>query len=195
MKILKKPLWITLTAVFAVLLAALIVGGVIANSLQRTINSYFQLPNYRTETVATDEWRDSEYYKSDYVQKNADGNITLKLNSTAAVKADFILCIGRQSAEYKFNATHTLTVNGEQATIADDVVIESTTVNQWLDWKEYTIAEIELKAGENIIVLSNNSANPGADNSAPSGNMDYFTLRVYDAAAELTQLDAITPVQ
>ena len=29
MKILKKPLWITLTAVFAVLLAALIVGGVI----------------------------------------------------------------------------------------------------------------------------------------------------------------------
>ncbi len=75
MKILKKPLWIALTAVFAVLLVVVIVGGIIANSLQRTINSYFQLPNYRTETVSSDEWHDSEYYKSDYVQKNADGSV------------------------------------------------------------------------------------------------------------------------
>lgn len=124
---------------------------------------------------------------------NADGSITLTVNATADTTAAFILCIGRQSASYQFNATHTLTVNGEQATIADDVVIASANGNTWVDWAEYTIAEIELREGENVIELRNNSENPGAENSAPSGNMDYFTLRVYDDTTVLTQVGAITP--
>lgn len=75
MKVFKKPLWIALTAVFVVLFIAIMVGGAIANTYRRTINSYFQLPNYRTENAPTDEWVDSEYFKSDYVQKNSDGSV------------------------------------------------------------------------------------------------------------------------
>ncbi len=73
------------------------------------------------------------------------------------------------------------------------MVIASANGNTWVDWAEYTIAEIELREGENVIELRNNSANPGAENSAPSGNMDYFTLRVYDDTTVLTQVGAITP--
>lgn len=75
MKVFKKPLWIALTAVFVVLFVAMMVAGSIANSYRRTINNYFQLPNYRTETILTEETAniDREYFKSEFVQYGDDG--------------------------------------------------------------------------------------------------------------------------
>lgn len=75
MKIFKKPLWITLTAIFNVLFIASIIGGSIANVYKRTINSYFDLKNYDIETVESDEEIDAEYFKSKYVQKDEENEI------------------------------------------------------------------------------------------------------------------------
>lgn len=76
-KILKKPLWIVLTILFLLLFVTIMIGGSIANNFKRTINNYFQLDNFRTETVPTEDGEkvDSEYFKSNYVQTEEDGTV------------------------------------------------------------------------------------------------------------------------
>lgn len=65
-----------LSAIFVVLFAAIIVGGILANNVyKRTINDYFGLRGYETHTVETDPDKDLEYFHSDYVKKNADGSV------------------------------------------------------------------------------------------------------------------------
>lgn len=67
--------------------------------------------------------------------------------------------------------------------------------NEWVDWTEFEICTVELKAGQtNTIVLENHAPNPSVDGCAPSGNFDYFELIPVDQSAVLTQVNAVTPV-
>ncbi len=73
MKIFKKSVWCMLTVYLAIWMVILIVGGIIMDGYRNTINNALNLTGYRTETLETDG-EDTEYFKSDYVQKDADGN-------------------------------------------------------------------------------------------------------------------------
>lgn len=77
MRIFKKPLWITLSSVFTLLFIGLLIGGLVANDHKSAINWYFNLKDYTLETIVPEDGKeiDSEYFKSKYIQKDADGNI------------------------------------------------------------------------------------------------------------------------
>ena len=126
---------------------------------------------------------------------NNSGSITLELTSTVDTQALLVICFGRNSRVIPFNNTHTLTVNGEKAEVSDDVIFTACEGNEWVDWTEFEICTVELKAGQtNTIVLENHAPNPSVDGCAPSGNFDYFELIPVDQSAVLTQVNAVTPV-
>ncbi len=70
----KKSIWVMLTIYLSLWLAATLVAGVILDGYKKTINATLGLTGYRTETITT-EGEDLEYFKSDYVQKDANGNV------------------------------------------------------------------------------------------------------------------------
>lgn len=80
----KKPgiiLWVILTAVMAVLLVLVSVGTSVAFHFSNAINSFFNCTTYVIENNSIGEDTDMEYYKSDFVQKDADGNPVYKTES------------------------------------------------------------------------------------------------------------------
>lgn len=67
--IFSKPLWIVLSAAFAVLFAAMMVGTSIAYSYSSIINSFFEVKPYRlVQTGGSGE--EAIYFKSDYLDEN-----------------------------------------------------------------------------------------------------------------------------
>ncbi len=75
MKIFKKSVWALLTAYLAIWLCIAVFGGIVMNGYKNTINETLGLTGYRSETVDTGVYQDTEYFKSDYVKKNADGTV------------------------------------------------------------------------------------------------------------------------
>ena len=71
---LKRSFWAMLTVYLALWLVLSMVAGIILEDYKNVINSSLGLTGYRTETITT-EGEDLEYFKSKYVQKDADGNI------------------------------------------------------------------------------------------------------------------------
>ena len=71
---LKRSFWAMLTIYLALWLVISMVAGIILEDYKNVINSSLGLTGYRTETITT-EGEDLEYFKSKYVQYDADGNI------------------------------------------------------------------------------------------------------------------------
>ena len=69
----KRSIWVLIAIYTAFWLAASIVAGFILDGYKNTINSTLNILDYRTETLDTGEKIDSEYYKSAYVKKDANG--------------------------------------------------------------------------------------------------------------------------
>ena len=72
---LKRSFWAMLTIYLALWLVISMVAGIILEDYKNVINSSLGLTGYRTETIDTGVEEDLEYFKSKYVQYDADGNI------------------------------------------------------------------------------------------------------------------------
>lgn len=75
MKIFKRSVWACLTSYLAIWLCIVVSAGIIMGNYRKTINELFGLKSYITVTKDTDQDIDTEYYKSNYVKKNADGTV------------------------------------------------------------------------------------------------------------------------
>ena len=69
-----KKLWIILASVFAFFTVVAVVGGVVADGFKYIINDFLGLKDYRIEEIDSTEVIDSEYFKSNYVKKDENGN-------------------------------------------------------------------------------------------------------------------------
>lgn len=88
-KILIRPLWIVLTAVFAVLMTGMFIGGAVAHSFSAAINSYFGLLGYEKYETNPGNEEDTEYWKSDY--RDESGKVdTARLRNDAIQTAEQI---------------------------------------------------------------------------------------------------------
>ncbi len=74
MKIFKRSVWVMLTIFFALLFAISVVGQMITSNYVGWINKYFGTSSFVTVVEETDSNADTEYYKSDAVLRDADGN-------------------------------------------------------------------------------------------------------------------------
>lgn len=68
----KRSVWSVVVGFFAILTAVAYIGGSVAMDYQGSINVALGIVDY--EIVGSDD-SDSEYFKSDYVQKNSDGSV------------------------------------------------------------------------------------------------------------------------
>ena len=71
----KKSIWVLMTVYMSLWLAAVMLGGIILNDYKNVINATLGLSGIRTEILDTGADEDLEYFKSDYVQYDADGNV------------------------------------------------------------------------------------------------------------------------
>lgn len=76
---------------------------------------------------------------------------TFTFTSNIATKAKLGVCLGRHLYAYKFNDFLSVTVNGEHLDIENFVIDSPGEAFNWHNWKDYTIAEIDLQAGETTI--------------------------------------------
>ena len=102
---------------------------------------------------------------------NTEWTLKIQITSDIDCEALFVLHMSRHNTtNYKFNNGRTLTVNGEEVAVSDDLVIEATIASSaYYNWDDIEIAVINLKAGKNVIELSNAAK--------PFNNIDYFELR------------------
>ena len=102
---------------------------------------------------------------------NTEWTLKIQIASDIDCEALFVLRMSRHnSTSYKFNNGRTLTVNGEKVAVSDDLVIDATiAATAYYNWDDIEIAVINLKAGKNVIELSNAAK--------PFNNIDYFELR------------------
>lgn len=106
------------------------------------------------------------------------GSVTLEITSDKAAQALFIICFGcRNTGDVKLKDKRTLTVNGSEVTIPDDVVFtRANTDYNYFNWAEFEVMILDLQAGKNTIKLTNNGGG--------FSNLDYFRL-VSSAELEL----------
>ena len=69
----RRSVWLMVTIYMALWLAVMLVGGVILESFKDTINASLGLTGFRTESTSNED-EDLEYFKSDYVKTDAQGN-------------------------------------------------------------------------------------------------------------------------
>lgn len=97
---------------------------------------------------------------------------TLKIQITSDIECEalFVIRMSRHNTtNYQFNNGRTLTVNGEKVSVSDDLVIEAVNAaSAYYNWDDIEIAVINLKAGKNVIELSNAGK--------AFNNIDYFKL-------------------
>ena len=97
-----------------------------------------------------------------------------KITAEADGPAVLSLCMGLRDWEMIPSKIHTITVNGEEIKISDDIVFPVYSRVQFYDWKELEIAIVNLKKGENTIVIEKKE---GLGDAAGNGlNFDYLTL-------------------
>ena len=96
---------------------------------------------------------------ADYISGN-DTTVTLNMTADRATEALLIISFGcRSGRDIVFNAGRTLTVNGEEVQVGDDVVFPAVGGSvDWYNWQEFAVVIIDLQAGKNTIVLHNDSA-------------------------------------
>lgn len=70
----KRSFWVLMTVFMALLLSFCVVGATIANSYADIINDALGIDAYVRIQMNAGKETDMEYYKSDYVKKNADGS-------------------------------------------------------------------------------------------------------------------------
>ncbi len=70
----KRSFWAMLTVYMALWLVIVNIAGDILNSYEQVINNALGLTGYRTETIVT-EGEDLEYFKSEFVKKDENGNV------------------------------------------------------------------------------------------------------------------------
>jgi hypothetical protein len=101
---------------------------------------------------------------------NTEWTLKIQITSDIECEALFIINMSRHNTtNYQFNNGRTLTVNGKQIAVSDDLVIEAARANTaYYNWDDIEIAVINLKAGKNVIELSNAAK--------PFNNIDYFKL-------------------
>ncbi|MBR1891277.1 MAG: glycoside hydrolase family 3 C-terminal domain-containing protein [Clostridia bacterium] len=68
----KKSVWVLISIYVSIWLVIALVAGVILDGYKRKVNSALGLSGYRTETIG-DGTEDTEYFKSEFVQKDANG--------------------------------------------------------------------------------------------------------------------------
>ncbi len=158
-KFLKKPLWITLTSVFTVLFVGVIVGGVIADSWKKTISDFLDAPTYRIETIESEEEIDAEYYKSNYVQKDEDGNV---------------IYVTDEETGYKHQLYDDLTLHEDGVKFARQVQKEGTTI-LWNNATGSATQGIPLENGSKVsvfgqtsVMMANSGQGSGQSNSSAS---------------------------
>lgn len=107
-----------------------------------------------------------------YVQdlSSKTGSVTLEITSDKAAEALFIICFGcRNDRDVKLKDKRTLTVNGSEVTIPDDVVLtRANTDYNYFNWAEFEVMILDLQAGKNTIKLTNDGG--------VFSNLDYFRL-------------------
>ena len=112
---------------------------------------------------------------------NLDGKdcyVSLTVNASKAAHAQFIVCFGGRSYTRTIASAFTLTVNGVKVEIDPELAIEGDPSHTYYNWTEVTVADIQLKEGENVIAL-NSTGNGGF-------NLDYFR---FVSAAEITAVE------
>lgn len=99
------------------------------------------------------------------IAQNQLGSMTFQVYSHKDQTVEFGINFGEYK-QFLFDDAFDLKVNGE--VIASDATILDSSTSAWTEWTEYDIANIELEAGWNTIVVDKN--NKGAHGT----NIDYF---------------------
>ena len=98
----------------------------------------------------------------------SDTNRKVSLNMKAAS------CLNGNNA-FDMEDYFDLTVNGEEASFAQDATFKSTSI-KWFGWQDVHIVDVDLKAGENIITIKVNYAGKSQKSGQGPCNIDYFTF-------------------
>lgn len=73
-KVFKRSLWTMLTVFFGILFAIALVGAHIADGFQAALNGFFGTNPYVQINLGESNGPDTDYYPSEYMKKDADGN-------------------------------------------------------------------------------------------------------------------------
>ena len=80
MKIFERSVWSLITAFFAILMIISFVGSAIAMNYEAQINSALGINVFRRVANEDDESIFTDYYKSDYFVRDAEGNVVYTVN-------------------------------------------------------------------------------------------------------------------
>ncbi len=80
----KKSVWVMLSSYLCIWLVISLVAGSILDGYKGVLNATLGLTGYRTETISAEDG-DYEYFKSNYVQTDEDGNILYKTDADGYV--------------------------------------------------------------------------------------------------------------
>ena len=157
----KKPLllpWAILAGIMAVLLIALCVATPIAYQYSDQINAFFNCQTYELVNVGDEEVYDAEYYTSDFVQKDAEGNPVYVVDEET----------GYRHQVYDDNALRV-----HNYALAEEAAAEGITL-MWNHNNALPLAE-----GSNVSCFSRSSVDPlyggGGSGVANPGSADFLT--------------------
>ena len=77
----KRSVWVLISAYMALWLVISLLAGIVLEGFKDTINASLGLKGFRVENTGTGD-EDLEYYKSAYVQKDAQGNVLYTTDAT-----------------------------------------------------------------------------------------------------------------
>ena len=107
--------------------------------------------------------------------KNAtDYKSVFKITAEADGPAVLSLCMGLREWRMNLARVHTITVNGEPLEIDKSIEFPTYSTVKYYDWKELEVAIVDLKKGENTIVIEKKSGL--GDDTGNGLNFDYLTL-------------------
>ena len=82
----KRSFWAMITIYVSILLVISMVAGSIMNDYSKVINNALGLKGYRIETTETDEEEDLEYFKSQFVKRDENGEIIYVVDENGYVR-------------------------------------------------------------------------------------------------------------
>lgn len=98
----KKSVWVLLSSYLCLWLVVALVAGSILESYKGVLNATLGLTGYRTETVSAEDG-DYEYFKSNFVQTDEEGNILYKTDADGYVHQVYDDVALREAALEKAN--------------------------------------------------------------------------------------------
>jgi len=109
----------------------------------------------------------------------ATWNITLNIVSDKECDALLLMNVGRRNDRDIVMHNKTLTVNGSNVAMSKDIVFpQIVSDSKYLNWEEFEIVVIHLKAGNNVITLSNTGTaftNIDYFRFVTAGNLSWYT--------------------